>query len=1819
MDDIKQEFAVALATSMVEDVQRHRQQPKEEKRWKMPPTVVRAVIFVQALLRRRAFLLNFGGSYKDPDPDLLELAPPDPLMAVALYFCRRARNPSFVDYEREALAVAGIISQREVGLRMSDVSDIAFYYKGTVPDGHMSLTILQEKLDSMVIKTQEELQDEIRLMEDPTPAKVHATIEHHRASAHVPEEQAHRVFAESKLRLAETCEEAAAEFRREIDRAATVPELDAVRSRVEQSYGPVETPIREEVEVERRRRIQYLEMELETRWSRPFAGPLPPHSRAARRYELELGKDDPKVREFVQEERRYVAALEAQFEVKLAQYQAQLRELAAKRRDARARSIIADLDEQTDAVNRNVQQTIEEAIVQIGCDNAKVTQRAKEMLSRDAHSTAYSIQAERVAEELRIEIAQNDPSPEAGDRRRGAALDLEALLDRLNPLHPVQNALRDEFAAELDDVIAAREAAVATGAADEDEVGRPPSASARALPAGAADEEAAARPVSPAATESEPEGEDPWGAPKGYAMLEHKEPEITIPGRQGKLPNGGLPDIPTESEAKPVEFDPFDMDENTKHLLDTFIGTTNAVPQELPKDLTMVLTLEDATMQLVQQQTEEVFKIKLARALAEAVQVPRQRLKTLSLAPGSVKATLVIFEASEMEAAEAEPGSPPMTAAQIYKALLEQLEDASSHLRLGELGPFLGSASMEEGVPGGAGAVGGRMEHGSVAGAYSAHPLGSVSRDLPASNAMNRSFGNISSIDLGASHDVSHVTAKAASTLRSAWGVSRLDPGSSQAQQAFRTTCPKAEEDGTTELWAVPYDKQPMYTFYNKEKEAEAKEPKKLPKHKQKFTAHATFHITRHPVGGLPAAAAAGAPAASGVGPHMAAASWLPADGGAKPPTVSPGSLTMPARDGSSTRDLEIDTAVTPQAKKKSGKKKRKDGDVMATTGMSDTAESVGDLSPKSMTRQSSVGQFSEAPSSTKAKRRGKKKQAVTVEAEEPEPEIQAPSGTSGDERSTKGDTMGKTRSRRGKKSADASASELSESAREDGDDSPSKDRTKAPRVPKGALKVVVEADGGGKAQPPSDEESSGSPDSHADARKALLAKRQEKLQQKKQAASKSPDAAKKSKRSAEKEARQSPKDQGHSLSADEGGKALFPEAHCWAGMYGGMPGTGTRRLHESHGRLPDLVDKNSTADPMKTPAYVRQAYRHGTVGVGPPYRVSEENLEKSPQWSAYEMLNASIGKNDWKRSYSAVTKMRLGKLGPSEGIRAFRSQSLPQFSQTQQPPVSRRRRHQPRPPPKEEANDPDDFPPEDVGVAWPEEDARGGFRNASQLQAGDGGAEATAAAQDLGGGDGMARDKTEKVKVTVNRKEREKKKKKEPKQVDESGGEGKKLSKKERKEKRRKEKEKEQGGKVAEEGADGTEAQEEADREKGEKGKKRDKKKKKGDAEQEPEEQRDEGQERPPESTDAPAEEVAPQASDAMDAEMGVASAGVAAETVFARKPSVGTWLAPRPTEEGAHVVGLAMGAAVADAIDIDDILSPVDRDYIDVRFPGLSFEDVDQAKFKAQLIGELERLGVSQEALATLTIELRAGSIIARFFGPAASLAEIRSKAFPGLEMFGSKAEELSPPAKEAGEPEAAPAAVAWELPGLTVSPRSAASGGAASRASGGASAAHARRRGSGLSTPSIVEEPESPVHRIRARDIIGDVSPTSQRTSLRALSRPESRGSGATVTVVSVCSMASEAEIDAAMEAAITGVFDRVAEAVGQQEEDDAASTAVLLEPDVPMSAVPSAMMMALRARPDDVREMRDAATQTTALVKTVSPPSSTPKAPSSVAAP
>merc|ERR1712060_396506 len=121
--------------------------------------------------------------------------------------------------------------------------------------------------------------------------------------------------------------------------------------------------------------------------------------------------------------------------------------------------------------------------------------------------------------------------------------------------------------------------------------------------------------------------------------------------------------------------------------------------------------------------------------------------------------------------------------------------------------------------------------------------------------------------------------------------------------------CPQAVDDKTNQPWAMPYDKQMMYTFFDKKAEDAAKaNPIKLPASKQKFSTHATFQITRHPKGGVGKLKdTVGPPQNLSVSDNLAAAdSWLDGTEGKPGDSLPEGILAKAA-------------ASKPKGKKKKG------------------------------------------------------------------------------------------------------------------------------------------------------------------------------------------------------------------------------------------------------------------------------------------------------------------------------------------------------------------------------------------------------------------------------------------------------------------------------------------------------------------------------------------------------------------------------------------------------------------------------------------------------------------------------------------------------------------------------------------------------------------------------------------------------------------------------------------------------------------------------------------------------------------------------------
>jgi len=721
MEEIQLQASLAVASSMVDAVHAEREaaasaSPRTPHRF--PPFVVRAVIFVQAAIRRWRFVRDFGDEL---DNDLAE-PPPRPRMALALHFLRRARNPHWVDVSNEANAVAGIVAVKEQGLAMGDVEEVVRYYEGLVPEGHLSLTILTEKLNELVVQAEENLQIETEQLE--TPAQIQVAIGRCCRANKVPKHLEGQVLCGATRRMREVVAEKEKELRRDLNKVATVPEMDVVRSHVEKDFGPVPTALRDELDVARTRRVQFLEQELETRWSRPFAGPLPPHSRAARRYELELGAQHPKVVDFVLEERRHASQLEATLEVELGSLQARMKELTKKRKEARARTLVEDIDEQLMELTLQVQNAIEEAIEQLGGENKKVRQRAQDLLSVDARTAVYAIQAENAAEELRLEL-QEDVGPEATDRRRAAAANLEALLDALSSEHHLQAELRSEFAEQFREVAEARAAASTASSPDDPsqlEAAPPDAPPRRPIGKSPMDEdpfgEAGLDKLTPDMVghpgtlpekstfrdaagpeieqpEPEDDDEDGWGAPAGFTAVESFVPEVVK--MRESLPNGGLPDVglPGDgSETQHQHDQDFEPDMDTMMLMSAINGDVQ--PQKVKsRRVTAQLVLKDLKMDIVELHTEPVFAAKFTKALADALQIPRQRIKVTGFAPGSVK---VLFTISEPLAGEVGVDSDtPLAADMSLAELTQQVSDPGSRFRLSEVGPFVTNAQIEEG------------------------------------------------------------------------------------------------------------------------------------------------------------------------------------------------------------------------------------------------------------------------------------------------------------------------------------------------------------------------------------------------------------------------------------------------------------------------------------------------------------------------------------------------------------------------------------------------------------------------------------------------------------------------------------------------------------------------------------------------------------------------------------------------------------------------------------------------------------------------------------------------------------------------------------------------------------------------------------------------------------------------------------------------------------------------------------------------------------------------------------------------------------------
>lgn len=369
-----------------------------------PPRIVRSVVFIQSCLRRKEFWKSFGSS-----DAIAELAPPQPSLALALYMCRRLRSPEWVNIEREAMAVAGILSEKENGLTIRMLSDVLLAYSYLLAEGHPSLELLQEKLHATVVELHEDLLNRIRPL--TTPRQIRRAIDLVAKSWDIPPIMRHEcldVAEDVLLAVAQRLEEVMGE---RVKHCRSVRAIKRVEEEVEREFGPTDTKLRSDMAKAKQLRREFMEWELTTRWEWPFKGSLLPYLRACRVYLEELGRSNRLVAEFVDGVVQLWDQYSSESEAELSVLQAQIAELTEKAEKSRTKVFMQAYENQRAAKLTEACARLQHWRSHLGPEDLRVFSYAKAILRPERLEGIYLEELELCSAELR-ECGQGKGAPE---------------------------------------------------------------------------------------------------------------------------------------------------------------------------------------------------------------------------------------------------------------------------------------------------------------------------------------------------------------------------------------------------------------------------------------------------------------------------------------------------------------------------------------------------------------------------------------------------------------------------------------------------------------------------------------------------------------------------------------------------------------------------------------------------------------------------------------------------------------------------------------------------------------------------------------------------------------------------------------------------------------------------------------------------------------------------------------------------------------------------------------------------------------------------------------------------------------------------------------------------------------------------------------------------------------------------------------------------------------------------------------------------------------------------------------------------------------
>eukprot|EP00746_Dinoflagellata_sp_MGD_P164693 gnl/MRDRNA2_/MRDRNA2_93469_c0_seq1.p1 gnl/MRDRNA2_/MRDRNA2_93469_c0~~gnl/MRDRNA2_/MRDRNA2_93469_c0_seq1.p1 ORF type:complete len:602 (+),score=150.57 gnl/MRDRNA2_/MRDRNA2_93469_c0_seq1:65-1870(+) len=420
-----------------------------------PPFVVRAIIFAQAAIKRRLFFRRFGDPNlpEEEQPELEEIAPPHPMVKVALYFCRRARNPSWVNIERELMMVAGLICSKDSGLTLGGLQTIIESYAVAVHPDFPPIGLLREKLSKLKSAAEDELLQQ--MMDANKPSEARKMIDMARARWDAREGGGQDWFrsAEDKFdELSKNCEDA---FRVRYERCRYGPGYAQLLRELDAEFGKVESILRVRLIEAAVFKRGLVEGDLHSRWDRPLSGPIPVLLRAARTYIEELGNFQPSVLDFCDEMRQEMARHESAAAQDLAPFE---KELAWLRKE------LSRVPPPPGKIGEGYRRQLKEKGIEalrrlqkwrqlLGTACPGFVPRARAVLEEKGFQEFIVEDATIAAQELRscgdIPMA-GDEIPDVEELRIDAAARLYGCLEYMDPANPLADALRDEFKVALE-------------------------------------------------------------------------------------------------------------------------------------------------------------------------------------------------------------------------------------------------------------------------------------------------------------------------------------------------------------------------------------------------------------------------------------------------------------------------------------------------------------------------------------------------------------------------------------------------------------------------------------------------------------------------------------------------------------------------------------------------------------------------------------------------------------------------------------------------------------------------------------------------------------------------------------------------------------------------------------------------------------------------------------------------------------------------------------------------------------------------------------------------------------------------------------------------------------------------------------------------------------------------------------------------------------------------------------------------------------------------------------------------------------------------